>query len=59
MVEGPDTAYAETLVDIGGARLRARLTRRSVAELGLRHGVAVYALVKSVSFDRGSVSGPR
>jgi len=45
----PDTAFAETLVDIGGARLRARITRASVAELGLAPGAAVFALVKSVA----------
>lgn len=52
IVEEPDTAFAETLVDIGGQRLRARLTRAAVADLGLAPGMRVFALVKSVSFDR-------
>ncbi len=49
----PDTAFAEALVDIGGGQhLRVRLTRASVADLGLAPGVAVFALIKSVAFDR-------
>ncbi len=48
----PDTAYAETLVDIGGARLRARLTRKAADELRLAPGKKVYALIKSISLDR-------
>lgn len=50
--EEPDTAFAETLVDIGGGRLRARITREAVADLALAPGNPVYALVKSISFDR-------
>lgn len=53
----PDTAFAETLVDIGGARLRARLTRAAVAELALAPGVRVYALLKSVALDRRGLGG--
>ena len=51
IAEEPETAFAETLVDIGGGKLRARITRASVAELGLEPGMPVYALIKSVSFD--------
>jgi molybdate transport system ATP-binding protein len=43
------TPYAETLVDIGGARLRARVTREAIAELGLSEGAPVFALVKSIA----------
>ena len=50
--EQPGTAYAEALVDIGGGRLRARITREAVADLGLRIGRPVYALIKSISFER-------
>ncbi len=50
--EEPDTAFAETLIDIGGARLRARITRKSLADLELEVGKPVYALLKTVSFDR-------
>jgi molybdate transport system ATP-binding protein len=49
--EDPATAYAETLVDIGGARLRARITRAAVADLELAVGKPVYALIKSVTFE--------
>jgi molybdate transport system ATP-binding protein len=49
----PETAFAELLLDIGdGQRVRARITRASVAEMGLENGDTVYALIKSVSFDR-------
>ena len=50
--EQPSTAYAEALVDIGGGRLRARVTREAAADLGLRPGARVFALVKSISFER-------
>jgi molybdate transport system ATP-binding protein len=54
IAEEPETAFAETLVDIGGAGLRARVTREAVADLGLEPGKPVFALVKSVTFDRRS-----
>lgn len=57
LVEELETAYAETLVDIGGARVRARITRAAAAELGLRPGAEVFVLVKSVAFDRSSLLG--
>lgn len=48
-----ETAFAELLLDIGGGqRLRSRITRASVAELELAIGNTVFALIKSVSFDR-------
>lgn len=56
IVEDAETAFAETLIDIGGGRLRARITRQSVADLGLAPGTPVYALVKSIAFDRGTLS---
>ena len=47
-----DAPYAETLIEIAeGTRLRARVTRESVDELGLRVGEPVIALVKTISFD--------
>jgi molybdate transport system ATP-binding protein len=48
----PDTAFAEVLLSVQGQRLRARLTRAAVADLGLREGQAVVALIKAASFDR-------
>ena len=47
----PDTAFAEVLLDLRGSHLRARITRASARELGLRPGLAVFALVKSVAMD--------
>ncbi|MEM7775348.1 MAG: molybdenum ABC transporter ATP-binding protein [Pseudomonadota bacterium] len=47
----PNSALAETLIDVGGVHLRARITRRSASELGLSPGRAVFALIKSVSLD--------
>ncbi len=41
----------------GGHHLLARVTRRSIAELGLVPGRAVFAVVKSIAIDRHSVSG--
>lgn len=51
------TIYAELLLTAEGCRLRARITRDALAELGLEEGRDVYALVKSVSFDTGLVAG--
>ncbi len=48
----PDTAFAEVLVRVGQQALRARITRQSAVELKLEPGGDVFALVKSVSFDR-------
>jgi molybdate transport system ATP-binding protein len=36
-------------VDIGGARVLARVTRDAVEALALRHGCPVWVLVKAVS----------
>jgi molybdate transport system ATP-binding protein len=52
VVEEQERAFAETLLDIGGQHLRARLTREAVAALGLEPGLEVYALIKSIAFDR-------
>jgi molybdate transport system ATP-binding protein len=42
-------------VALGGAHINARITRRSLQELGVHVGQEIYALVKAVSFDRRSV----
>ncbi|MDJ0684672.1 MAG: molybdenum ABC transporter ATP-binding protein [Alphaproteobacteria bacterium] len=55
----PKTAFAELKIDIGGQRLRARITRHAIADLGLRTDQAVYCLIKSIAFDRGAVGKPR
>lgn len=50
-----DGPYAEASIDIGGATLRALITRESVARLALAPGQQVWALVKTVSFDGRSL----
>ena len=52
IVEEADTAFAETLIDIGGQRLRARITRSAASDLALEPGRPVFALIKSIAFDR-------
>jgi molybdate transport system ATP-binding protein len=59
LVEDPATAFAEALVDIGPGHVRSRLTRASVAELGLAPGCTVYALIKSVSVDDRLTDGSK
>ena len=49
-----EAGSVELLIDIGGPRLRARLTLAAVEDLDLREGLSVYALVKSVGLE-GSV----
>lgn len=57
IAEDSDTAFAEVLVDIGGGRLRARITRDASEDLDLAVGMPVYALVKSIALDRPAI-GP-
>lgn len=45
------SAFADLRIDIGNSHLRARITRASVADLGLETGQTVFALVRSVSFE--------
>jgi len=49
-------SLGETLIDLGGTGLRARITRKTVAELGLAPGTPVYAIIKAVTFDRKSLA---
>jgi molybdate transport system ATP-binding protein len=42
-------------LDLQGTALLARITRKSARELGLRPGLPVYALIKSIAIDRRSV----
>ena len=51
LVREEDSPFAEALVEIGDQHLRARITRASADDLGLRVGQRVYALVKSATFD--------
>lgn len=47
-----DSAFAEVFLTLPNTRIRARLTRDAVEELQLVAGMPVFALIKSVSFDR-------
>ena len=55
IAERRDTAFAEVLVGLGGGRLRARITRDALADLGLTAGAPVYALVKSITIERPAI----
>lgn len=57
VAQRPGTAFVEVLVEVGPARLRARVTRDAVADLSLAKGQRVFALVKSISFDRPALHG--
>jgi molybdate transport system ATP-binding protein len=54
-IAGEQGASVDVRLDIAGTPLTARVTRRSVAALGLAPGARAYALIKSVAIDRGSV----
>ena len=51
LAEDENTPFAEAVIDVGGQRLRARITRAAAADLRLAVGQSVFALVKSVSFE--------
>lgn len=46
------TGFADVNIDLGGKTLAARVTRAAIAELDLRTGAPVFALVKTVSLER-------
>jgi molybdate transport system ATP-binding protein len=52
IVPSPNGAQAEVRLDCNGAALVARLTAKSVQRLALAPGRPVYAVIKSVSFER-------
>ncbi|MDP4823169.1 MAG: TOBE domain-containing protein, partial [Aestuariivirgaceae bacterium] len=47
-----DGAHAEIFMQAGGQVIRARITRASAAELKLRPGLKVHALLKTIAVDR-------
>jgi molybdate transport system ATP-binding protein len=53
------SAFAELRLLSGQQVLRARITRRSVEDLGLKPGSTVYALIKSIAVDRQLIAGGR
>jgi len=58
-IAGGDGPIVQMRLDCAGEALIARLTRRSVETLGLRPGLKVYAVIKSVAFDRHAFAGAR
>ena len=55
---GPERGGAvDVSIAVGSAVLRSRVTLRSVRQLGLEPGRAVFALVKAVSLSRGTLGG--
>jgi molybdate transport system ATP-binding protein len=50
-VELEEGAHAEILLSVSGQPLRARITRRSAVDLQLGPGMAVFALIKSVTVE--------
>ncbi|WP_262268221.1 MULTISPECIES: molybdenum ABC transporter ATP-binding protein [Microvirga] len=50
-IEDSEEASVDVQLDCGGDGLVARVTRKSVAELGLRPGMSVHAIIKSIAFD--------
>jgi len=54
-----DGPSIDVVLDCGGDSIAARVTRKSVAELGLRPGRPVHAIIKSVAFDPEALSGAK
>jgi molybdate transport system ATP-binding protein len=42
----------DVTIEVGATLLRSRITKRAAEQLGLEHGLEVYALIKAVSLDR-------
>jgi molybdate transport system ATP-binding protein len=54
-LEETEGSSLDVTLDLGGTPLIARITRKSATELGLKPGLPVFALIKSISIDRRSV----
>jgi molybdate transport system ATP-binding protein len=54
-ISADQSASVAVQLDVAGTALLARVTRKSVAALGLAPGKRAYALIKSVAIDRPSV----
>ncbi len=48
--------FADVLIDCNGEVIAARITRQSSQMLGLQPGLDVFAVVKSVTFDRANMN---
>ncbi len=54
-VETGSSAISEVRVRVAGRELPARISRRSVDEMGLKPGSAVFVLIKAIAFDKRSM----
>jgi molybdate transport system ATP-binding protein len=50
-IDNGEGASMDVQLDCGGDPVVARVTRKSVEELGLKPGLAVHAIIKSIAFD--------
>jgi molybdate transport system ATP-binding protein len=50
-IDDAEGASVDVQLDCGGDPVVARVTRKSVEELGLRPGLPVHAIIKSIAFD--------
>lgn len=56
LLEPSGGAFVELTIDLGGAMLRARVTRQAADELGLAPGRVVTGLIKAVTVERRLLS---
>ena len=54
-IETGTGAIVEVRVRVAGKELPARISRRSVDEMGLKPGLAVFVLIKAIAFDKRSM----
>ena len=54
-IGGDEGAMRDIRIDVGGGSLVARVTRRSLTQLGLVPGRLVFAIIKTVAIDRGDI----
>lgn len=55
-VKTDESTFAEIALRVGKQLVRARITRKSADELGLKQGMEVVALLKSISVERRNVT---
>jgi molybdate transport system ATP-binding protein len=54
-IDDAEGASVDVQLDCGGDPVVARVTRKSVEELGLKPGLPVHAIIKSIAFDQGAL----
>jgi len=53
----PDGSSVDVMIECGGDSIVARVTLKSVGRLGLTPGLPIYAIIKSLAFDREALGG--